>query len=61
MVTVELNEYEAEVIFELVNESLRLTSIGFENFGMSESDLAAKVATMYTIIYKITQATEGAA
>ena len=55
--TLELNEYEAEVVRGVLSESLRLTGLGFENFDMDTNpETAAKVATMYVIVKKIEEA-----
>ena len=50
---IELNEYEVEIIKELIEESLRMTGLGFAHFNLSEMDLAARVATMYVITHKL--------
>ena len=46
----ELNDYQAEVVREVLNESLFRTSCGFENCDLDTNpDTAARVATMYLV------------
>ena len=51
----ELNDYQAEVVREVLNESLFRTSCGFENFDLDDSETAARVATMYVVVAKINE------
>ena len=55
IVTLELNDYEAEVIRDVLNESLFRTSLGFENFNLEDPETAARVATMYVVVTKINE------